>query len=345
MSEPVNPVYPKQKIMITGGCGFLGQWLTRDLLDRFEHIEIKILDLKENERSLHSFHHEPRVEVVLDRDIRSLRSIETEFAGVDTVIHLAGMVSFSAIDRVNLYQIHVKGTKNTLEAAIRNHVKLFIHISSTAALGYNDDRDKPIDETYQFDWSTIRKKKKYYMLTKRLADLKVHRAMSRGLKCIIVHPALMFGPGDHHDSTKWIQAVRDGKMPINTPGGNNVIDVRDVSRGLVCTLEKGRAGRQYLLCGYNMTFRQINEVMAQTTNGKPPRLTLPRALYLPTYYLSHMLETISRGRLGITTDRVDSAFKFRYFVNKRALEELSWQPQIPFEKTIQDTIKWLDQHE
>jgi len=49
-------------------------------------------------------------------------------------------------------------------------------------------------------------------------------------------------------------------------------------------------------------------------------------------------------RLELTADNLDSAFKFRYFDNAKAKEELGWEPEIAFERTIKDTIKWMDEN-
>ena len=45
--------------------------------------------------------------------------------------------------------------------------------------------------------------------------------------------------------------------------------------------------------------------------------------------------------LALTADQLDSAYLFRYFDHARAKAHLGWEPQIPFEQTIQDTIAWM----
>jgi dihydroflavonol-4-reductase len=216
-----------------------------------------------------------------------------------------------------------------------------VHVSSVAALGYNNQKHKPIDEEYQFNWEIAKKKKKYYMLTKRLGDLEVRKAMQKGLKCIIVHPGLLYGPGDYANSSRVILAVKKMGAPTCPPGGTNVIDVRDVARGLVLAMEKGRAGRNYLLSGQNLTFHEITSMIAKKLGKKPPRFKLPQSLNFPLYYMIYFVEVLSKKSPQLTCDQFDSGFKFRYFDNRRAKKELGWAPRIAFEKTIEDSIKWL----
>lgn len=330
-----------RRVLITGGCGFLGQYLTRDLLDACPGLRIKILDLKPNPHPLFDFSDSHNVTFLFDKDIRHYDSIEKEFNNIDLVIHLAALVSFSLQDKNLLERVNVLGTKNTVKAAASNKIGLFLHVSSVAALGYSDDSNRAISETFDFDWGIAQARKKYYMLTKHRADVEIKRCVKGGLKAVILYPGLMFGPGDVGNSTKLIRAIRCGKIPFNMPGGTNIIDVRDVSRGILTILKRGITKGTYLLSGYNLTFREINRIVADALSVRHPRLTLPRFLNPLVFSLVLLLESITRRKLALTADNVDSAFKFRYFDNTKAKQELGWEPEIPFEQTIKDTIEWM----
>jgi dihydroflavonol-4-reductase len=214
-------------------------------------------------------------------------------------------------------------------------------VSSVAALGYNNKKDSPVNEDFKFDWSIAEKKRKYYMLTKYLGDLEVKKAMKKGLKCIIIHPGLMYGPGDYANSSRAILAVKKMGAPICPPGGTNVVDVRDVAKGLVLALEKGKPGRSYLLSGENLTFKEITGTITKVLGKKQPRRLIPKALHKPMYHAIYFIELLNKSVPQLTCDQLDSGFYFRYFDNSRARKELGWSPSISFEKTIKDTIKWL----
>ncbi|MHC4659225.1 MAG: NAD-dependent epimerase/dehydratase family protein [Planctomycetota bacterium] len=333
-----------RKILITGGCGFLGQYVTKDLLDEFGDLRIKILDLKPNPDPLFDFSDNPSVEFLFNRDICDYDSIEKEFRNIDSVMHLAGLVSFSLQDKDLLERVNVQGTRNVLKAAAFNKIESFLHISSVAALGYNDDNNKAVDETFDFDWDIAKHRKKYYMLTKHLADVEVERFAKKGLKSVILYPGLMFGPGDLTNSARLIRAIRYGKIPFNMPGGTSITDVRDVSRGILTIFRKGITEGAYLLSGHNLTFRQINKTIADALSVRCPRLTLPKVLSPLLFNLLLFVESITKNKLELTADNLDSAFKFRYFDNTKAKKELGWEPEISFEQTIKDTIKWMDKN-
>ena len=336
LSEPMN----FNNILITGGCGFLGQYLTKDLLAHFPDAQIKILDLKPNPLSLFNFQQDSRVKILLQKDICDYDSIVAEFAGIDLVIHLAGLVSFSLKDKDALFRVNVDGTRNILKAMEQNNVKHLIHISSVAALGYKDHPTEMVNEDFEFDFSIADKRKKYYMLTKHLADMEV-RKFSGKLNCVIVYPGLMFGPGDLTNSTKLINAIAKRKIPFNMPGGTNIIDVRDVSKGITEILKQNITRDRFLLSGHNLTFKQINAAIAEQLNVKPPKTTLPKILNSPLFQLLLLTEKMSKNKLQLTADNLDSAFKFRYFDNTKAGTQLKWKPEIQFEGTIHDTIEWM----
>ncbi len=68
---------------------------------------------------------------------------------------------------------------------------------------------------------------------------------------------------------------------------------------------------------------------------------MPRFLNSLFFAVHSFIESRARGRLELTADNLDSAFKFRYFDNSRAKAELDWEPGYTFEQTITDTIKWM----
>ncbi|MBI4980890.1 NAD-dependent epimerase/dehydratase family protein [Candidatus Woesearchaeota archaeon] len=334
-----------QQILVTGGNGFLGQHLVKLLLEKYPALKVKIVDLKEQERPLYSFKQDPRVTYSVGKNICDYDSISNEFKSIDVVIHLAGLVSFWRKDKDKLFSINVEGTKNVFRAAVENKVGRFIHISSVAALGYSNDRSNPIDENFVFDWDIAKKYKKYYMLSKHLADEHIIKESKGKIKLNIAYPGLMLGPGDGNNSVKLLNALKNRKLFLNPPGGTNVIDVRDVAAGLIAVLEKGQDDEHYLLSGHNLTFIEQNKTISAVLNVKSPAATLPSMAFYLLYPLVIGAESLTSTPLQLTSDNLHSSFKFRYFDHSKAKRELGWAPQISFNKTIEDTYKWMQEND
>ena len=105
-------------------------------------------------------------------------------------------------------------------------------------------------------------------------------------------------------------------MVASLPGGNNVVDVRDVGRGIVTILQQGVREGNYLLSGWNLTFDQIIRTIAAEVGARPPRMILPAGLRPLLYWTFWLAESLNRRELDLSASDTDSAFRFRYFDNK-----------------------------
>jgi dihydroflavonol-4-reductase len=246
-----------ERALVTGGWGLLGQHLIVRLLDAYPGLHVRVLDLRPHPYPVHDLESLGRVEIV-EGDITDASTLQGKFEGHDLVIHLAGYISFWSGERDHLFEVNQGGTRNVVQAASTQGANMFLHASSVAAVGFNNDPDQPVDETFECPWECY--PDKHYMQSKHLSETEVAKHAG-GMRWIIACPGLMLGPGDLNNSIALINAIRLKKMPVNMPGGTNVIDVRDVAEGVMVLLEKGMEGERYLLSGHNLTFREINSIV------------------------------------------------------------------------------------
>jgi len=306
-------------IVITGGCGFLGQHLINEL--QKEHT-LTILDMHTKDI--------PGV-CVINADIVH-DDLREHFSNTDLVIHAAGLVRFGRGDKDALHAVNVEGTRNILKAS--KHVPWFIHISSVAALGYSNDKNILVDEDYQFDWTQARSK--HYMTSKKRADELINR------DAVIIYPGLIYGPGDTNNTSKLINAIRNQQIPFNMPGGTTLIDVRDVARGIKTVIDQRKQRGRYILTYHNIPYKTINETIARNVGVQAPARTINPLLALPVNAISGIIETLTKGKL--TQDLLHSGFLWRYFDNRKARNELGWKPQLSLDQTIKDSLNWMKEH-
>ena len=332
-----------EKILITGGCGFLGQHLIHELLEDGAP-RIKVLDLQDNKHKLYDF--SDKVEYVLGKDIRDFNGIEDEFKNIDVVFHLAAFVSFLMAHKEQMFEVNVSGTRNVLQSSLENNVKRVIHISSATALGFTDDEGELLNEESKFNLEKA--SGNYYSISKYKGELSALEYVNRGLNCTIANPGSMYGPGDVSNSSRMIKSIKEGTIPFNIPGGVNVIDVRDVAKGLLKILKKGKRGEKYFLTGRNYSLREINCICAECIGTKPPKCTLPKIFCKPACAFIWIIEKVSRKlpqfTHGLTYGLINTAFMTRYCDNSKARRELDWEPIIPFKQTIRDAYTWLNEN-
>jgi len=126
------------KIVITGGAGFLGINLIRYLLKQ-GLTELVSFDLAEFD-----YPEKDKITVVTG-DIRDQQAVADVVKGASLVIHTAAALPL--YKKKDIFSTDVDGTRNLLEAAWKNKVERFVHISSTAVYGipghhplYEDDK-------------------------------------------------------------------------------------------------------------------------------------------------------------------------------------------------------------
>lgn len=126
-----------KRALVTGGAGFIGSHLVRELLAR--GVSVRVLDnlssgSEENLRGIHG-----KIELH-QGDIRNAVACRNACQGVDTVFHLAALVSVpqSVADPVQADAVNIGGTLNMLLAARDQQVRRFIFSSSSAVYGDTD---------------------------------------------------------------------------------------------------------------------------------------------------------------------------------------------------------------
>ena len=113
-------------ILITGGNGCVGTGLARKLLERSFRVRILGLSPLESDADLRDAGVES-----LYGDVTRFQDLESAMRGVDTVYHLAAILS-SPEKPARYHAVNVGGTRNALEAAEQNGVRRFIFVSSVS---------------------------------------------------------------------------------------------------------------------------------------------------------------------------------------------------------------------
>lgn len=126
----------RMKYLVTGGAGFIGTNLVKDLLRQGQ--DVVILDNYAAGRKPER--HQPEAEYV-EGDIRDTDILDTVCKRVDGIFHLAALprVTFSVEHPWETHDVNVNGTKRVLLAAKKHNVKRVIFASSSSTYGGSDD--------------------------------------------------------------------------------------------------------------------------------------------------------------------------------------------------------------
>ena len=192
-------------------------------------------------------------------------------AGVDAVFHVAGNVSFDAAGDAAQDSDNIDGTRNMVTAALNKKARRFIHTSSGASWGLQDNIEINEESLSNVDDTPIN-----YFRTKKLAEDVALAGLERGLDVVVVNPANVVGPFDGVIWGPFVHAIAQGKLKKVGTGGAAFCHVDEVVRAHIAAFERGARGERYLLSGAQARFVEVGETVAGLVGGKAPRASSER---------------------------------------------------------------------
>jgi dihydroflavonol-4-reductase len=317
---------------ITGATGFIGGHVTRLLLEE----GWKVRALKRRDSS-NPFLQDASPDWVVG-DIRNFNQVLGAVQGCDAVFHVAADYRLWAKNPQEIYESNVRGTENILEAALQSGVKRVVYTSSVGALGLGAG-GLPADESAPV---CLEDMVGHYKRSKFLAERKAEEFLQRGLPIVIVNPSTPVGPGDHKPTPtgKIIVDFINGRMPAYLDTGLNIVHVKDVARGHLLALERGRVGEKYILGNRNMTLSEIFVLLEKVSGVSAPRIRLPHAPVLALAYLDEALSRVTGREPKIPLEGVKMAHRRMFFDAGKAVRELGL-PQTPVEEALSEAVAWL----
>lgn len=314
-------------ILVTGGTGFIGAYLLRDLVQK--NYEVAAIHRQHN---FPSFIDASIIQKVkwLPGDVLDPLALESAMGNADTVIHSAAKVSFHKTHHALMLKVNQEGTANVVNAAIEKNVRRFVHISSVAAIGRTTDG------------SAVNEQKKWeanhtsttYAISKYLAEMEVWRGIGEGLNAVIINPTTVLGYGDWNQSSAGIFKSAWNEMPWFTTGINGFVDVEDVSRATIQLMESNYSGERFIVNGENMAFREIYNQIARGLGKRPPSRRAGKWMASFAWRLAHLQSLITGNPPLLTRESARVARSRTYFENKKVLAALPGFAFTPLEKTI-----------
>ena len=323
------------KILITGGTGFIGSNLASALVHQGYSVRI----LRRASSDFFNITSLP-VEHCIG-DLRDVESLRRAIRGCDTVFHTAAMVSFWRPLRALQHEINVTGTRNVVEACLSENVERLVYTSSIAAIGH-PSYGELADEATPFNWQNV---DNGYKNSKHLAEKEIEIGLGRGLNAVTVNPALVIGPGDiHFNGGKIIKTVAKRQALFYIKGGANIVFVDDVVQGHIAAALQGRRGEKYILGGENLSHKEIFQITAEVVGGVVPRIRMPVPLLLLAAKAFDVAGRIIGKELLITSEMISGAGLTNWYSSEKAKHELGYSIT-PFREAVAITYKWyVDNH-
>jgi nucleoside-diphosphate-sugar epimerase len=318
----------KKRFFITGGTGFIGVYLIKQLREAGHEVVALVRDLS-------SARHLVGSGVELARgDITNRTTLKDPMKGADGIFHLAGRYKYG-IDFSQTEKINVEGTRNVLETMQELGISKGVYTSTLAV--NSDTKGQPRDETYRYQGPHL----SVYDKTKWQAHYEVAEPFIRqGLPLVILMPGMVYGPGDTSQLGDLLQKAVKGKW-ITLPGGKTLLcwsHVEDIARAHLLAMEKGNPGETYIISGPCHTYRQGIKKLKQVTGRKL------HVIWIPPWMLKGMskpvalLEKVLPLPVSFSSEAMRVTAGTTYFGdNSKAKRELGYSPR-SLEQGLKDTF-------
>ena len=314
---------------ITGGLGFLGQYIVQAVHDHDPTAELRVL-VRTQRKTFLGIEALPGIRWVRG-DLLQPETYAEHLRGVDAVIHNAAMVSFKRSDAEKIIRVNVEGTRSLAQAARATGCPNFIFISSVSSLGFQAGR--LLDEDLPSD-PEAKHRTDAYGYSKLVSEEEL-RGMSRDLRVVTLNPSVILGPGSER-----VEMVRRAVriLPILPILGyvNTFVDVRDVARAVTLALTKGRSGERYIVTAWNVDMLTFT----RTALGQMGK----RALILPLggagiRFLDGLLALLDKLHLNPGIRRFSEMNVDKPCSSEKIRREMGWEPAFTLEESLADTLK------
>jgi dihydroflavonol-4-reductase len=328
-------IAPGDRVVVSGAAGFIGSAVVRALLARAARV-LALVEPGGDERNLQGLDVE-RITI----DVRDGDAVTAACTNARFMFHLAAMYRFWSRRRQDFYDVNVGGTLNMLEAARRSGCERVIYTSTVGVLGLDGAaHGEPADETCYADVSHLFG---LYKQTKYVGEHEVLRAAAAGLPVSLVLPTFPLGPGDRRPTPtgKVVVDFLNGRMPGFVGTTFNVVHVDDLATGHLLALERGCAGRSYIVGGENLAMGAFLATLAKCTNLPGPFRQVPRALALGVGGVSQLVEgRILRREPSVALEAARMSTTNMMFSDQRARDELGYRPRSA-SAAIADSAQWF----
>jgi nucleoside-diphosphate-sugar epimerase len=305
-------------IYITGATGFIGERLTRRLLERGEQVRCLVRS-PEKAAGLKSLG-----AALVQGDVADEAAHLEGLRDAHLAFHLAAIYDVGIVDRRALERANIEGTRAFLGAVEKAGTPRVVYTSSTVALGHTQPSDPEPVDAYHGPYPTV------YHRTKAEAHRLARAAQQRGVPLIIVCPAYVYGPGDNGPGGRFLRDILRRRVPalLTAPTTFSYVHVDDVVDGLIAAGDRGRLGEVYVLSGEPATVNDFAARAARLAATRPPLLRFPAALAGVTGALLDAIARPTGWRFPISRETVAVGSDGQWLhTHERATRDLGYAPR------------------
>jgi len=334
--------------LVTGGTGFIGSWVVKQLLEKGYTVRITARDKNRKDKFAHLSAIADASSGTLEvweADLLKQGSFDEAAKGCEGIIHIASPFILDVKDaQKDLVDPAVKGTQNVLSAASKSGTVKKVVLTSSVASVHGDSvdmKDQNLSEFTEEQWNTTSTlTHQPYSFSKVQAEKsawKIADAQS-DWKLVVINPAFVLGPTlIESSSSESLKVMRDMLKGKFRTGAAELyfgfVDVRDVAKAHVLALESDTAEGRHIISERVMNFLDMANVIGAEFPGK---YKLPKSL-APKFMMYLM-----GWAFGATIKFVKQNIGYPIKLNSTKSREALGLEYIKVEDTIKDMVNQME---
>lgn len=309
------------KLLVTGGAGFIGSnfilyWLKKYPQDKI--VNLDKLTYAGNLENLKTVEKNSNYEFV-QGDICNPQLVNSLTEKADVIVHFAAEshVDRSIIDPAPFIKTNIEGTYVLLEAALKNKLKRFHHISTDEVFGA-----LPLGTTEKFNEKTNYNPRSPYSASKAASDHLVNAYHTTyNLPITISNCSNNFGPFQFPEKLIPLaitNIIEGKKIPVYGDGlyVRDWLYVKDHCRAIDVILQKGKIGETYFIGGLTEDINNLQVV-------------------------KKILKIMNKEENAIELVKDRPGHDRRYAIDwSKINRELGWKPEHNFDEYLKLTVDW-----
>lgn len=326
-------------ILVTGARGHIGNNLVYELSRIFGKSNIRIfVRSKKGIEYVTDYASE-----VFEGDIADASDVDNAVKGCEYVFHIAAIITLSKKLTDKVIASNVLGTRNIVEACLRNGIKRLIYTSSVEALKDMPKGSKISERLTDIDQTIYGA----YAKSKIMANAEITKGIINGLDAVTVYPSAVIGPRDYKGSyAQKIIKLYSSKFFIKVyfKGAYNFVDVRDVVGAMIKAMTgETSCGGDYILAGECREIKDIARIIGDAMGRKNVYIRLP--LFLVNFFagISFIFSKIFNKESAFNPYSVSILKRNCDFLMDNAKRDLDFEPR-DISTTFIDTVNWLKEN-
>jgi UDP-glucose 4-epimerase len=321
-----------KKILITGGSGFIGGFITNEAIKRGYSVYVAVrkstnIDILKNQNL-----------IIVEIDFSDVTDSNYKILNLpqfDYIIHNAGLTK--ALKRDDYFEVNYRNTIHFINAltAQSKAPKKFLYMSSLAAYGPGDE-----NSTNPVLLASQPKPLTSYGQSKLFAEKVI---TTSGIPYIIFRPTAVYGPGEK-DLFKSVKLINTGiDFQVGTKSQHlTFIYVKDLARLVLDAIESPVSNKAYFISDSNLySSMEWGKYVSENLNKKIIHIAFPLFLAKGIALINELLLRILKRATLINREKISELSARNWNCDVQALStDFCFEPEYDLEKGLNETIAW-----